>query len=84
MRLKFHAAIAAHEQAAVAEWIKSHDADDVDLVVVEAAAIAMFGTFVGSSRGAIGLAVRNGRRLTDELDEALADLRGKVPLSSRF
>ena len=84
MRLKFHAAIAAHEKAAVVEWIKSHHADDVDLVVVEAAAIAMFGTFVGSNRGAIGLAVRNGLRLTDELDEALADLRGKVPLSSRF
>ena len=79
MRLTIHASVTAHERTAVASWIESHFSDDVDLVVVEEAAIAVFGPLDGPNPGAIGVAVRNGRRLTDELHEALADLRGKVP-----
>lgn len=80
MRLTFHASVAACERIAVTEWIKDHSSDDVDLVIVEEAAIAVFGPLGGPNPGAIGVAVRNGRRLTDELDEALANLQGEVPL----
>lgn len=52
-----------------------HDAEDVDLVVVEDSVVAVFGAPDGANRGAAGVAIRHGRRLTDELDEALANLR---------
>ena len=55
-----------------------HNSDDVDLVVIEEAAIAVFAHADGSNRGAVGVAVRQGGRLTDELDEALVVLQGKT------
>ena len=52
-------------------------------MVVEEAAIAVFCPLDGPNPGAIGVAVRNGRRLTDELDEALADLQDLANLQDK-
>ena len=77
MQLRSPASVAADERRAVAASVDIHDADDVDLVVVEEGVVAVFGAPDGANRGAAGIAVRHGRRLTDELDEALANLRGQ-------
>ena len=77
MNIRFHVGITAHERSDVAAWIDKHNSDDVDLVIIEEVAVVVYGSRDGPNRGTAGVAVRHGRRLTEELDEALAMLLGK-------
>ena len=53
----------------------NHSSEDIGLIVIQEAAIAIFGAPDGTNPCATGVSVREGRRVTDQLDEALANLR---------
>jgi hypothetical protein len=78
VKVRYHSDLSAVERDELAAWIDAHGSSSVDLVTVEEAAVVVYDAPNGPNRGAAGVAVRHGRRLTEALDEALADLEART------